>query len=76
MGAKTLWGVGHTENRFRADFHRPGITPNLGIKFQDAENRRDIKFLMLQPPQTTAQNFGQHNMWLASKYGDQTPKIE
>ena len=45
MGAKTLWGVGHTENRFRADFHRPGITPNLGIDPQDGENQRAINLL-------------------------------
>ncbi len=51
MGAKTLWGVGHKENRFLTDFQRPGTTPNLGIEPQDGENQRAINLIDTQPPQ-------------------------
>ena len=69
-------GLGHCKNRCRADFQRPDTTQNLGIEFQDAENRQYINFLLVQPPQFVAQNFGHLYNWLPPKYGVQTPRIE
>ena len=74
MNAKPLWGVGNKKNRFRADFHRPGTTPNLGIKFQDVENRRGINFFDAQAPKLICSNFGRLNIGPAPKYGGQTVK--
>ena len=76
MNAKPLWGVGNKKNRFRADFQRPGTTPNLGLHFQDVENCRDIDFFGARYPNLTCLNFGQYYVSLPPKYGGQTPKIE
>ena len=74
MNAKPLWGVGNKKNRFRADFHRPGTTPNLGINVQDAENRRGINFFDAQAPKLICSNFGRLNISPEPKYGGQTVK--
>ena len=74
MRAITVLGVGHQENWCQADFRVSGTTPNLGIKCQDVENRRDINFFDSQPPNLVCLKFGQSNVSPAPKYGVQTVK--